>query len=111
MHGSFGHLVCRHYIDGVVLRAIDNEEVYLSCVAAPARTPAVRLDALSAALDNAFAKASCLALRPEESTPAIENHVVALVDAKRQQDAIAALDQLRENCCLRTVANIDRMVR
>jgi hypothetical protein len=84
MHPPSGHLVCRYYIDRIILRAIDNEEVYLSCVAAPARTPAVRLDALSAALDNAFAKASCLALRPEESATAIENHVVALVDAKRQ---------------------------
>jgi len=92
MHPSPRDLICRDDVDRIILWAVDNEEIYLAGVAAPPGTLGVRLDALSAALDNAFTKTSRLALRSEESAVAVENQVIALIDTKRQQNTIAALN-------------------
>ena len=109
MHPPVWDLVCRYDIDRIILRAIDDEEVYLAAVAAPTAAPGVRLNALSAALDNAFAKTSRLALRPAKSAIAVKDEVIALVDTKWQQNAIATLDELRENRGLRPMPNVNRM--
>jgi hypothetical protein len=109
VHPARGNLLSRNHIDRIVLRAIEDEEIHLALVAPAAGPASIRLDALSAALDDAPAQSSGLALSLKEFTAAIEHEVITLVHPEREQHSIAPLDQLREDCGLGPMAYINWM--
>jgi hypothetical protein len=97
-------------VDAVGLLAVDKKDIRLSVVPAKERLSRVAADAPRREDHGAIAQPACLALRTHESIVRVNHKVVPLVDAERNEHAIATLDQSREDRHLAAKPNIHRMV-
>lgn len=70
----------------------------------------IGLDAQRTELNYAITKATGLALHGQESSLALYDKVVALIDSKRQQNPIPTPDKLRQDRSLAPVTDINRMI-
>jgi hypothetical protein len=97
-------------IDPVRLWAVDQEEVDLIGVVRSGVGPE-RVGSCTRGVEphHTAAKPSRLALRSQEPTSDIDDQVIPMVIAVRNQHAVAARDELREDDRLTALANIDRM--
>jgi hypothetical protein len=108
MH-PIGCPIDRHAKDLSQIRAIDQEQLSLTLIATNHRRLGVALDALGAEHDHTFPESAGLALTAEEVAALLDNEVVALIRAERQQHLIAPFHELRKDRRLAPLTNVNRV--
>jgi hypothetical protein len=111
MHITLARLTHGYAID--VTRegwAMDQEDICLAVVV-PGNVPCLaRNHAARTEHDCPIAIAPCLALGTDELAVSIDHEVIALVNAGRDQHAVALADEVEEDRSLRPVPYIDRVI-
>jgi hypothetical protein len=100
-------LVCRNYVQALVCWAIDQKDVGLTNIVPCDCAFCVASDAPRVETNSPATDSSGLALGSYELTLDINDEVISVVEAEWDQHVIAPADELTEDGCLGSEANLD----